>query len=277
MRLPAIALAALLLAAAPAHAAPNQAPATARAFAEREALLRAHERCDLLADATARALRAAANQARSALLVAGWPRAEVDALARGARGAVDDKRCADPSVTGAAQLAEAGFEGWRRMHDLSTPGVTAGWTARRTPDPGGWLLWQDPPRGGRIGVVLVGRTAEFAFAPSGDPDRYISARLIMRDPLRAVEPILSVRGQALATPVLPPAGAARVWLATRRAEDTTQAFIFPPDAFALMGALDPREGALVELVGPDGRVVGRSVVELGELAAVQAFLAASES
>ena len=105
-----------------------------------------------------------------------------------------------------------------------------------------------------------------------------SARLRLRDPLRLALPYLSGP---------PPAAVSRVFLASdRRAAARAllpagavsgMLYTFPSQALDALSGLDPREVAQVELVypamGPERMATAQ--VEVGDLAAARAFLAAA--
>lgn len=237
------------------------------AFADRAALLSADARCGFLDPHERAALSASARQARGALSRAGWTQERLRYLDFEIVKAADARACDDPLLTGEAQRAKNAFLAWRNMHAISFPGSSPtdsdGWNARRTPDPGGWLMWQTLPSGGRFGVKLWDGEAPRLTLETA-PGRVAAARLLARDTTVFSEP----------TP-RPLRGAAQVWQAqARKTSAAALTFAFPDDAMLALGELDPADGALIELSAPDGSVSLRAKVAVGDFAAAAAFLAA---
>lgn len=249
------------------------APPEAARYAERVALLAADARCGLLAPAVREGLAAGAAQARGDLLRAGWSALEADRLAGRAGVEMEARPCAEPTLRDAARRAEAGFKGWSRTHHAHFPGRHAGWTVRRSPDPQGWVLWQelaDWP-GARFGIIEGPHGAALTFSALNDA---AGARLVLRDPARGGA-TLDVPGRAptlTLAAAAPSSAMARAFSASARGG--RGAFAFPDAALAALAQLDPRETAVLELVGPDGRVSRRTFVEAGDLGAALAFLKA---
>jgi hypothetical protein len=123
------------------------------------------------------------------------------------------------------------------------------------------------------GVALVLPLAANEIAPA-------SARLYFRDRTRAPRSAADLPGRTrtgLAALTASRATATAVVAQSRSVETVERArravLTFPDSTLALLAALDPREAIEIELDGPRG--VTRLLVEVGDLAAARAFLAAS--
>jgi hypothetical protein len=254
------------------------------AYVERRGLLEADAQCGLF-DANVRAaLQASAGQARGALLAHGWSITQFDELERATVRAARARGCDDPRTVEAANSARAGFAAWARMARMDFPGWERSWSALRIPDSDGWLLQQVIP-GPRL-VVFGVREHEGAqhlavrlvLAP-GEPEP-ASMQMLVRDPILARTSLIGVPGRTatgLEAGAPSPATARRFvasgrWLGPRRGGGREITFSFPPEAFEAMMWLDPREAA--ELRWGDGRDGRRLLVEIGDVAAARAFLAA---
>lgn len=269
---------AVLLAAGPAAAARPDIP-----FAERRALLGADRACGLFAPPVRAALEAAAAQARGALLRSGWSEARADALGRDATAEGGRRPCADPVLLRAAESARAGFAGWSRLPSMQFQGGERAWTARRTQDIDRFYLRQDIPGprpaafglredGARASVTLRLPLADGEAAPA-------TVRVLYRDKARAPRSAADLPGRTrtdLPALAASPATAAVAFPAARRLETGERGraavFAFPDTLLAALAVLDPREAATIELETTRG--VQRLHLEVGDLAAARAFLAA---
>ncbi|KAF0171558.1 MAG: hypothetical protein FD124_3014 [Alphaproteobacteria bacterium] len=257
-------------------------------FAERKALLAADMRCDLFTPPLRQALEASTFQARTTLLRSGWTAARADDLGRRAAAEVSSRSCRDPVLIRAASDARAGFAGWTRLMSMRFNGGERAWLARRAPDPQGFYIRQDVPappgtnrgaaifgvrrdgQGGSLVLLLPLREGELAPA---------SARISYRDTARAPRSALDTPGRTargMTAAVASPA-TARVTLARTRAMETGEhgarsvAFVFPDAVLAQIQALDPREAVAIMI---DARAPVTLLIEVGDLAAAHAFLAA---
>ncbi|MBU6372772.1 MAG: hypothetical protein KJS97_08595 [Alphaproteobacteria bacterium] len=271
-------LAAAILA-APALAAQDPAALT---YAQRRALLAADEGCNLLEQGPRAALSAMTSQSRAVLVRAGWTPDRLATLDRDAVRAGRSHACNAPVLADAAASARAGYEGWRRLSTMTFPGQAASWTSRRTPDPDGWIVWQDAPGapGVRLGVRETETGAELVFSVP-DPVRASGARLRVRDPARAPQPGFDAPGRAKArlSDRLPmPTESTAIFASSRRIEAGSSrtpartVFAFDNSAFERLVALDTREAIGVELPTPEGGV-RTYLIEVGDLAAARAFAA----
>ena len=252
-------------------------------FAERSALLAADRRCDLFSPQLRQALEASTFQARGALLRSGWTAARADALARGAARDVSNRRCDDPVLARAAADARAGFSGWTRTMGMTFPGGERVWSARRAADPQGFYIRQDipGPRPAVFGVRRVGDGGSLMLVMPLRPGEAVpaTARLSFRDTASAPRSIADTPGRTghgLASLAASPA-TARVTHASARAVETGErgaravVFTFPDATLYAMKGLDPREAMTLTL---DGRTPITLYVEVGDIAAAHAFLAA---
>jgi hypothetical protein len=155
-------------------------------------------------------------------------------------------------------------------------GSERNWLARRAPDPQGFYIRQDIPgprraifgvrRDGEGGsLVLLMPLAPGEVAPA-------SAQLSFRDTARAPRSIADTPGRTatgLAAVIASPARARGLETGERGARSV--AFVFPDAALAQIKGLDPREAVAVTL---DGRTPVTLLIEVGDIAAAHAFLAA---
>lgn len=252
-------------------------------FAERTALLSLDRKCGLFDPGLRGALAAATAQARGALLRSGWSEAQTDDLGRRAAAEGAGHACNDPRIGAAASSARNAFTAWTRLSSMRFPGGERAWTARRTPDPSGFLLRQDIPApmpatfGVRMNqsgasVALSIPLAEGASAPSG-------ARLYLRDRARAPKSAADLPGRTrtgLAAMAASRASARVMWATARQVEAMDKqrfaVITFPASAMAQIASLDPRESIEIEVDTRSG--VARYLVEVGDVAAARAFLAA---
>jgi hypothetical protein len=269
------------------------APGVARAqpldlFYERTVMKAADSRCGLFTPDLARALSAAAAQARGAALRAGASPDEVARAERVARLRAAEADCRSKDVVTAASRVKQAFAGYSRIYRLTYPGDVAGWQADRyVSDSNPWRLRQDAAFGpDRMSFGLAGDDAGalIAVAQFADGATPYGARLVMRDLTRSSGPYL---GRTATGPTsrlslpkrLPPPGASIAVLAEARkragkelaAKGEGWAFRFPASAQRALAALDPREAVAVEFLFPGDRV-RRAYVEVGDFAAGQAFL-----
>ena len=272
------------------------APVAARAqpldlFFERTVMTAADSRCGLFTPDLARALAAAATQARGAALRAGASRDEVARAERVARLRAAEADCRSQDVATAAGRVKQAFAGFARINRLTYPGDVAAWQADRYDGASNpWRLKQEAAFGAdRMSFGLAGRdgaAAMVAVAQFADGATPYGARLILRDTSRSTGPYLDrpAAGPTAGLPLarrLPPAGALTSVLAEARepasrellarGEDAGWTFRFPTAAARALAGLDPREAVAVEFLFPGDRV-RRAYVEVGDFAAGQAFL-----
>lgn len=256
-----------VMAATPALAGP------AEVYFERSLVAEAGGRCGLFDAATFHALQAGAAQARGSALTAGVPEAQVELQRSRASARAGQIACDDPELALVAERVRDGFAGWAAMRSMEFPGERATWRVERVAyDSQTWRVRQDG-NGIIFGFAGAGTGHTLALAVT-DPT-IVSARLIVRDPVRAGTAWLAQPG----TQETPPLFASRAFLSGRGhavPETLSQAggklFRFSTAAADAIGHLDPRERFAVELVRADGesRVVTLGV---GDFAAARAFLA----
>jgi hypothetical protein len=264
-------------------AGPAVAAGADQVFAERKALLAADMRCDLFTPALRQALEASTFQARTTLLRAGWTAARADDLGRAAGAEVSRRPCGDPVLTRAAANARAGFAGWARLMSMRFPGVERAWLARRAPDPQGFYIRQDisAPRTAIFGVRRDGEGGSLVLLLPLAPGEAApgAARLSFRDTTRAPRSVADTPGRVatgLQAVVASPA-TARITHARARVVEIGErgaravAFVFPDAALAQIKGLDPREAIAVTV---DARTPVTLLIEVGDIAAAHAFLAA---
>lgn len=272
------------------------APAVARAqpldlFYERTVMTAADSRCGLFTPDLARALDAAAKQARGAALRAGASREDVDRAERVARLHAAEADCRSKDVTVAANRVKEAFTGFARINRLTYHGDVAAWFADRYVTPTNpWRLRQETVFGAdKLTFGLAGSEEGpvlLAVGEFGDGAAPYGARLVLRDTRRSAGPYLrramggATAGLSLPNRI-PPSGALTGFLAEARGEagrdllpkghDEGWAFRFPASAAQALANLDPREAVAVEFLFP-GDKVRRAYVEVGDFAAGRAFV-----
>ena len=276
---------AISVAAMASASAQTGAPSAQALYVERRALLETDARCGLFSPGIRAALQAGAGQAAGALLRGGWTRARLDELEHAAISAARARDCGDPRSASAARAAEAGFASWARTYAMNFRGTERLWTARRSADVNGWRLSQPiaAPIAATFGVREVEGAQQLSLvmplaAREGAP---ASVQLQMRDPARAGTDMLDLRGRTSSglAAGLPAPGAARGYFANSRRIETNRnapsqaVFTFPEAAFQSLLALDPRESAQLQFETGGRRQA--ILIEIGDLAAARAFLAAS--
>jgi len=273
--------AAALCAAAPAAADPPDAQS---ALVERLGLIEIDARCRLLAAGPRTALQAGANQARGALLRAGWTPSRLDQLEAAIVRAAAERACSDQRTQRAVADAREAYSHWAETNYMEFPGWNRDWVARRTTGPNGWRLSQalDTPQGAVFGVREVGGAQRFSLITLGVGAT--SARLVMRDASRSRVAALDLTTRiayGLQAGAPGPGTITRAFASTRVQERRIGAsgmqtvFTFPDTAFQALMGLDPRESVEIQLVA-----AGRTqtiYVEVGDIAAARAFLAARAS
>lgn len=274
------------------------APAAARAqpldlFYERTVMTAAGARCGLFTPDLARALSAAAAQARGAALRAGTSPADLARTERIARLRAAEADCRSKDVAIAANRVRQAFAGFSRIYRIAYPGDVAAWQADRYASASNpWRLKQETAFGpDRMAFGLAGREdapvllAVGAFADGATP---YAARIVLRDVSRSAGPYLdrTSLGPTAGLPLarrMPPRGAlVSIMAEARQAADRDLlpasargddgwAFRFPASAVRALSGLDPREAVAVEFLFPGDRV-RRAYVEVGDFAAGQAFV-----
>lgn len=273
MRLVFFTVIAALALAGPAAADP---PGAQAALVERLGLLQLDQRCGLLSPGARAAVEAGAEQARGALLRAGWGYAQLRELEAAVDSAARNRACNDPRTQAAVADAREAYASWARTNVMEFPGWSRSWTARRVTGPNGWRLSQTIDSSASFGVRETdgGQHLSLALAPTSAT----GARLILRDSRRSNASALDLtRRVAYGLE----AGAPAIGAATRTYASATRTerrpggvmqtvFTFPDAAFQAMLALDPRETVVIEILG--ARTTQRLLVEVGDIAAARAFL-----
>ncbi|RAK56270.1 hypothetical protein DJ017_08040 [Phenylobacterium soli] len=254
----------------------------------------AGSRCGLFTPDLARALAAAAAQARGAALRAGASAEEIAQTERIARGRAAGADCRSKDVTVAADRVRQAFAGFSRVNRIAYPGDVAGWQADRYVSAANpWRLKQDTAFGAdRMSFGLAGREdapALLAVGRFADGAQPYAARLVMRDEGRSAGPYLqrvslgATTGLPLARRMPPPAALTSVMAEARQpagrdllpkdqaGKAPAWAFRFPAPAARALAALDPREAIAVDFLFPGDRV-RRAYVEVGDFAAGRAFV-----
>lgn len=257
---------------------------------ERTVMEAADSRCGLFTPELARALGAAAAQARGAALRAGASPDEVARAERIARLRAAEADCRSQDVTVAASRVRQAFAGFSHVNRLTYPGDINSWRADRYSAANNpWRLRQDTIFGAdRMSFGLAGRESApvlLAVAEFSDGSAPYGARLVLRDVGRSTGPYLErpTAGPTAGLPLfrrMPPAAAVTGVLAEAREPagrdfvakgEEGWAFRFPASAVKALAGLDPREAVAVEFLFPGDRV-RRAYVEVGDFAAGEAFL-----
>lgn len=262
-------------------------------FYERTVMTAAGARCGLFTPDLARALSAAAAQARGAALRAGSSSDDIARAERVARQRAAEADCRSKDVAIAANRVKQAFAGFSRIYRIAYPGDVAAWQADRyVSSSNPWRLKQETAFGpDRMVFGLAGREdapvllAVGQFADGATP---YAARLVLRDVGRSTGPYLDrpTLGPTAGLPLarrMPPRAALTSVMAEARQDAGPEllpvasrgrdgwAFRFPAGAARALAGLDPREAVAVEFLFPGDRV-RRAYVEVGDFAAGQAFL-----
>lgn len=256
----------------------------AGAFYDRSFVLAADARCGLFKPELAAALKAASLQARGAAARAGVPEAELAQTAARARDRAAGVDCAHPDLVVVRDRVGHAFAGWAATPRMSFPGQRADWSADRYAAKGvQWRFRQSTTLG--QAALTLGQTSEGGGLKAvvsfvGAPRPY-AARIVMRDVGRSAQPWLGGPGVA----DLPPESVRRAIFATasrsadaellakgRKAGDV---WTFPLSAADDLARLDPRETVRIEFLFRDDSTAA-ALIEIGDLAAAQAFVAMGE-
>lgn len=249
-------------------------------YYERAFVVAADARCDLFAPNLEAALAAATAQARGAALRSGAVEADLAAAAARARARAATVSCADPQLATVRARVDGAFSGWLRTPRMEFPGTRRPWTANRLRSAdASWRLQQ-------MSVVGASPVA-FGYAGKGEGQdlvavvsfvgrsRPVSARIVMRDPVRVPRPWLAGDG------MVPVAARASIWATSVDTAEAAllaegrragEAWRFPASTAAALERLDPRETFAVEFHFRDGSVA-TAKFEAGDFAAGRAFLA----
>ena len=279
-------LAALCLAPASAWA-----QSASQLYYERAVMSAAGARCGLFDSDLSSALAAAQMQARNAALRGGSNLADLNSAQGRAQVAANAAPCQGQDLKLAAQRVRDAFKAYAGLRTMTFPGDVSNWRAVRneTVSNSAWRLFQPAVFGpDRIVVGLGGRQGHdflAAVATFSDGASPYAARIVLRDTARAPTAYIgSLTGKAPLSARLPPPTATRAILAEARGPAETamlpqgmteaSAFRFPASAVQAMAQLDPREAISVDFVfaGPNGDVVRRAFIEVGDFAAGVAFL-----
>lgn len=285
-----IAFASALAAAMAGFAAPSTASASAAAeyLYERALMNAADARCHLFSPEVGHALAAARVQARNAALRAGDSSTAVEATERRAVDKASGVDCRSRGLALAAERLRTAFADYAKLQVMRFPGPQSAWRAERPyPDYHGgprWGLLQAVL--GQGGWVLLGTTGGVVTVLDARPHAApaASARLVMRDPARLAQPYLDPGRRELAAQA-PPRDVSQVFIARSRSTaaksllpagaSSGTTYQFPTEALSALARLDPREFATLELVYPGvkGDRIATAWIEIGDLAAAEAFLA----
>jgi len=269
-------------------------PADARsAYAQRQFLLDADDKCHLLGDRERAALAGSAQQARGALLRAGL---KPDTIQQAAADRAEATPCTDQTLRVETETARAAFSGWAARTRQEFPGEQRSWRVSRysAEDALAWTLAQDLGDGFSIGLVEDAEQRLLAVALPVEPGAARPRTLLLefRDPQKwpdFVDPTLgglfAAEGQdMLAARSAPPALSRRAWT-TGPIDGSVQApgggadyltWALPERTMQELAALDPRDVARVSIEYADNRV-RVLYMEIGDLAVALGFLAAGES
>lgn len=278
---------------------PSGGTALEATFIGRARAIAADEACDLFDENQRTALESGLSQARRDLRRAGYDGGDIEAALARVR---TDRQLADCGSEGVLALAEdyrSAYAGYARQPSLNFEGPRRRWSADRTEyDFVHWPLMQKID-GGHFGrAVLSGprdetRQVEPAVVLAGQSEA-VSAMLVLRDPTKRAQAYDRTLGGLYALPDgeelarysapshaerrifasgrIDPAQA-RILNAGERGNDLPDAygFRFPESALTALAALEPQEGAAIELVDNRGRVIDRVWVEAGQLQAALDF------
>lgn len=264
------------------------------ALAERTRMLALDARCGLAEPAARAALQAGRDQARGALARAGASDVALAAFERRAAASADGLACEGAEALAAqARIADA-HAAWAGLGAMDFPANQRSWRAARPRYDGpAWLVRQDlDEAGAAFGLARGEEKAQPALiVPADLGGRLRTARLYVRDPERAAQPvapgvarlILGPDADPLALAAAPDALSATYWAAGRASPLETERLAggadamvlwFAPEALAALSRLGPREAACLEIERADrqGKVsLQRIYLAAGDLSAALAF------
>jgi hypothetical protein len=250
-------------------------------FGERAAMRMADQKCHLFTPELGGALAMAEAQARNTALRANASRQQLSDMLGVARRRIDSLSCRSPEIAVQAGKVRRAFAAYSHMLRMNFPGSRSSWAVDKTvmstrQETGLWVATTRPlsvsTGEARFGMVAKeGRTTlAAATTPSGSGQLPATARLVVRDPLRADQPYLT--GHLVAAP----RNVSQVFLASGRgpAPGGGVAFRFTDAAASALGELDPRELVTVEFVYPgrSGDRVVEAIIEVGDFAPAASFI-----
>jgi hypothetical protein len=278
-------LTASLLVAAPLLSAPgviaaDASDAVTATTVNRYFMALANDRCRILPDDAAMALKAGYLQARNAALRAGHSMADLGPWLQRARDAAASVACDNPKLTGAFDDAAAAYRRFIVQTRLDLPGARASWQADRSyGDDAKWRLvqYQNLPAADLAFGVYGGLNAPrfTVMASFHDGQTPYAARLLLRNADLVSEGLIAARPDDVAA--LPPPGFGDAslsfmardaqtvnvvlrpsiqtnsagfsltgdYVGTARTQAATR-FDFPSQAWPAIARLDPREDMVVE-------------------------------
>jgi hypothetical protein len=258
-------------------------------FGERALALAIDDRCELFTDRERNALDAARLQARGILLRQGISVHALDDYSRELDAQASQTACDLPEVADLRYRVGEAFLAWQNIRDMAFPGGHYDWQATRSIMPGEphWAIHQT------VGDMTVGL--------SRDTDNYrvsaalpaipgaASAVLVLRDTDREpdlYDPTLNGHfaapsGAEWADWTPPRFARSVVWAAGMGSRKDRSGLAHSEDALVFhfsnrasdeLSALDPREAAIIEVLGRNGDVLAQFYFEVGDFAAARAFI-----
>ncbi|WP_203293268.1 hypothetical protein [Maricaulis parjimensis] len=267
----------------------GQASTAGEIYGERALALAIDDRCQLFTDRERMALNAARLQARGTLLREGVSTAALDDYTEDLHAQAARTACDLPEVADLRQRVGEAFLAWQTIRDMDFPGGQYDWHATRSIMPGAphWAVRQT------AGAMTLGLSRDngdyrFSAALPAIPGA-ASAVLVTRDTGQApdlYDPTMdghfpAPEGAEWADWTPPGFARSVVWTSGQGdqaereglgGEENSLVFHFSNRASDQLSTLDPREAALIEVLGRDGAVLARFFFEVGDFAAARAFI-----
>jgi len=266
-----------------------QASNADQVFGERALALAIDDRCHLFTERERMALDAARLQARGILLRQGISTAALNDYSRELSAQADQTACDLPEVADLRHRVGDAFLAWQNIRDMEFPGGEFDWQATRSIMPGEphWAI-QQTAGDMTIGLSRDQDTYRFSAALPAIAGA-ASAVLVLRDTGKAPDLYDATMGGHFPAPAgaewaswTPPRFARRVvWAAGMGSQadrtglagqDNALVFHFSDRASDQLTGLDPREAAIIEVLGRNGDVLAQFYFEVGDFAAARAFI-----
>ncbi len=258
-------------------------------FGERALALAIDDRCQLFTDRERIALDAARLQARGILLRQGISPHALDDYSRELNVQADHTACDLPEVADLRHRVGEAFLAWQNIRDMDFPGGHYDWQATRSIMPGEphWAVSQTTDE---MTVGLSRDDGDYRFSAALPAiDGAASAVLVLRDTRRQADLYDPTMNGHFAHPAgaewaswTPPRYARSVvWasgMGTRSDQrglaqtENALVFHFSNRASDQLSGLDPREAAIIEVLGRNGEVLAQFYFEVGDFAAARAFI-----
>lgn len=254
-------------------------------FAQRALARALDDRCGFFSENERLALDSAYLETRGNLLRSGFSAREIDSsydqVIRNASG----RPCDSAEALAIAAGIQSAFPAWQRERSQTFVGAPNAWSATRPFAYDSWVIAQQLPSTELPAIVGVyNHEHERALTIAVNRGtRIASLALIARDPDITPEihdpslgGLLQIAGAPPWTSYLPPeTGHSRFLPSGHRSDEALDYYVFQPAVLDALAALDPREAIRIEAFDPQGNILSRQYVGIGDFAAALAFVNSS--